>query len=307
MPDRPWSVLPAVLALCVVSARGVALGQSGSGTAAPPQAVSPAGERTSGASSATPADTPEARQDEQAAEEELQAAEPDFTLINLQTTLRLPRHRAYFRVAHRFNRDLLRGSFGDVAGDLFGLDNGAVIGLEFRFGIFRHLDAGIYRASLDKTVQLLAKYDGWHQGGAMPLSISGIVSVEGGDNFQERYAPAVGGVVGRTIGDRAAVYVSPVWVNNTAELIGIDRNTFYLGVGARVRVLKTVYVVAEAAPRLAGYAPGTQSYGFAVEKLQGGHVFQLNFSNTTATTVGQLARGGIRDSFYLGFNITRKF
>jgi len=71
-----------------------------------------------------------------------------------------------------------------------------------------------------------------------------------------------------------------------------------------VRVLKTVYVAAEAVPRLAGYAPGTLSYGFAVEKLAGGHIFQLNFSNTTGTTVGQLARGGIRDSLYLGFNIT---
>jgi 23S rRNA G2445 N2-methylase RlmL len=32
--------------------------------------------------------------------------EPDFTLINLPTTLRLPRHKSAFRLTHRFARTL---------------------------------------------------------------------------------------------------------------------------------------------------------------------------------------------------------
>jgi hypothetical protein len=47
---------------------------------------------------------------------------------------------------------------------------------------------------------------------------------------------------------------------------------------------------------------------FAIEKRLGGHVFQLNFSNSFGTTMGQIARGGFNnDNWYLGFNISRKF
>ena len=66
-------------------------------------------------------------------------AQPDFTLITLPTTLRLPRFKSQFRVTHRFGRPLGAGDFGDLAGDLFGLDTGAVIGLEYRFGIMREI------------------------------------------------------------------------------------------------------------------------------------------------------------------------
>ena len=85
-------------------------------------------------------------------------AEPDFTLVNLPTTLRLPRHKSAFRIAHRFTRTITNRSFGDLASNLFGLDSGAFIGLEYRFGLARGLQAGIYRTS-DKTIQFFGQYD----------------------------------------------------------------------------------------------------------------------------------------------------
>jgi hypothetical protein len=59
----------------------------------------------------------------------LRPAEPDFTLIALPTALRVPRFKSAFRVTHRFTQPL-NASVGDVAGNLFGLDSGAQIGLE---------------------------------------------------------------------------------------------------------------------------------------------------------------------------------
>ena len=59
--------------------------------------------------------------------------EPDFTIINLPTTLRLPRYKSAFRISHRFTRTL-NNDFGTLASNLFGLDSGALIGLEYRFG-----------------------------------------------------------------------------------------------------------------------------------------------------------------------------
>lgn len=55
----------------------------------------------------------------------LKLAEPDFTLVVLPTSLRVPRHQSVFRVTHRFLETL-----GDAgASSLFGIDSGAQIGL----------------------------------------------------------------------------------------------------------------------------------------------------------------------------------
>ena len=234
-------------------------------------------------------------------------AEPDFRVLNLPSTLRLPRYRSNFQFTHRFNGNLRRGSFSDQAGNLFGLDQGAAVGFEYRFGIARHLQAAVYRTAVDQTFQFHGKYDAVRQGGFIPVSLSALMSVEGADNFQERYAPALGVAVSRTAFDRLAVYASPIWVHNTAALLESDRDTVFVGLGTRVRVGATVYLVGEVAPRAVGYSPGQPAYGFAIEKQAGGHMFQLNFSNGQGTTFGQLARGGFSDSLYLGFNLARKF
>ncbi|HVH28395.1 MAG TPA: DUF5777 family beta-barrel protein [Vicinamibacterales bacterium] len=234
-------------------------------------------------------------------------AEPDFRVLNLPSTLRLPLHGSSFQLTHRFNGNLRQGSFSGNASNLFGLDQGAVVGFEYRFGIARHLQAAVYRTAIDKTLQIYGKYDPVRQSDSVPVSLSALVSVEGVDNFQERYSPALGVVVSRMAGERLAVYATPIWVHNTAAILNIDRDTFFVGLGARVRVSSTVYLVGEVAPRAGGYSPDKPAYGFAIEKRAGGHMFQLNFNNGQGTTFGQVARGGFADSLYLGFNLARKF
>src|SRR5687767_5051344 len=39
------------------------------------------------------------------------AAEPDFRVVNLPSTLRLPRNGSSFQMTHRFNGNLRQGSF----------------------------------------------------------------------------------------------------------------------------------------------------------------------------------------------------
>jgi hypothetical protein len=221
--------------------------------------------------------------------------------------LRLPRHASNFQLTHRFNGNLRRGSLGNNAGNLFGLDQGAAVGFEYRFGIVRRVQAAVYRTAIDKAFQFHGKWDAVRQDGALPVSLSALVSVEGADNFQEHYAPALGLVVARRVGGRLAMYATPIWVHNTAALIGVQRDTFFVGAGGRVRISKSVYVVGEAAPRVSGYRPNTAAYGFGIEARAGGHLFQLNFNNGQGTTFGQLARGGSPNSLYLGFNLARKF
>ncbi len=241
---------------------------------------------------------------------EFDPSQPDFTVINMPTTLQLPKYRSAFRLTHRFARPLGQGDFGDLAGDLFGFDSGAQIGLEFRVSLLSKSQVGIYRTS-DKTIEFFGQYSVYQEGTNAPVSIDALASVEGINNFQDSYSPALGAVVSKRLGTHGAVYAMLQWVNNTNPLpseVVDDNSTFLLGLGARIRIRPTVYVVGEFQPRVAGHAPGVHYGSFGLEKRAGGHVFQLNVSNSIGTTPGQIARGGYDASdWYIGFNLSRKF
>ena len=237
-------------------------------------------------------------------------AQPDFTIVNLPTTLRLPRFKSAFRVTHRFTRPLGQGDFGDLADDLFGIDSGALIGLEYRFGFWRGLQGGILRTS-DKTIEFFSQYNVLNQRSGAAVGLGVLASIDGTNNFRDSYSPALGVAVSREFGDYGAAYVEPIWVNNSNSLpseLADDNDTFMVGLGLRLRIRPTVYLVGKFIPRVAGYDPGTHHGTFGIEKRLGGHVFQLNFSDGFGNTMGQLARGGTSsDDWYLGFNISRKF
>ena len=154
----------------------------------------------------------------------LDPAEPDVVVVNLPTTMRFPARGINFRLTHRFVGDLRRGSFGENAANLFGLDQGAIIGLEFRMGLTRNLQAAAFRTNFDRTIQLYGKYDAIRQGEGAPVGISAIVSVEGTDNFQEDYDRFMADVGAIVMGSTTYEYIisegtemwaygaTPVWV-----------------------------------------------------------------------------------------------
>ncbi len=242
----------------------------------------------------------------------LNPAEPDFTLISLPTSLRLPEHKFAFRVTHRFLRPLDCDTCGSsLLGDALGLDEGAQVGLELRFAPIRRLEVGVNRVS-DKTVEFFTEYSLFRQGGQLPVNLSIFGGIDGSGNFSgDSHSPSLSAVVSRQFGRWISLYVEPTWVNNSNPLPKevVDHNdTFYIGLGGRFRVMRTVYLVAETAPRTGGYRPGTNYASFGLEKRIGGHMFQVNFSDSFGTTPVQIARGGASSSdWYLGFNITRKF
>lgn len=240
----------------------------------------------------------------------LKLAEPDFTLIALPTSLRLPQFGSAFRVTHRFVRPLECSVCADsLIEDLFGIDNGALIGLEYRVGLVPSGQFTFYRTRERKTIQLSGQYGIMRQGDT-PLEVSVLGSVEGTDNFRDEYSGAVGVMLSRMFGEYGAIHVDPMFVGNTNldQPFVHEDSTFMIGLGARVRVRPTVYLAAEFVPRASGYKPGVNQASFAIEKRSGGHLFQLNFSNSQATTPGSLARGGAtNDNWYMGFNISRKF
>jgi hypothetical protein len=246
----------------------------------------------------------------------LRLGEPDYTLVNLPTVLRLPPFKSAFRVTHRFvrpiNCDDAQRCPDNLLEDFFGVDNGALTGFEFRMGLLPNLQVGIHRARSEKTIDLFGQYALLRQGSNVPLELSLRVDLEGTDNFRDLYSPIIAILASRRLGDngdRGALYLEPIWVGNANLFSDVgDNNTFMLAAGTRLRLSETVYVVGEFLPRVAGYSPGTNQASFAIEKRVGGHMFQLNLSNALGSTLGQAARGAENDhDWFLGFNISRKF
>ena len=256
------------------------------------------------------------------------SAELDQALVNLPTTMPLGRHKSYFRLTHRFARDLLRDDgVGELAKDLFGLDNGAIIGLEYRFGITKTLQAGVHRTILGKTIVTWGRWDAVREADAKPVSLSTTVSIEGQNNLRQDPQPALSATLSHVQGKWLALYATPTYVHNAhtetlrtahgdhahdvpgqdSEETSDDIDTFFVGLGARLRMRDTVTLVGEVSPRLGGYTPATAVWAVAIEKLTRGHVLQLNFGNSFGTTPGMLARGGASGEVYLGFNMSRKF
>lgn len=244
---------------------------------------------------------------EQADDTAFVIAEPDFTLISLPATLRLPDGRWGFRVAHRFTRPLGQGSLGDLASDFFGLDGSALVGLELRYGLRRGTQLVLLRTS-DRTIQLMAQQSILNAG-AHAVGLDAVASVQGLDNMSESYSSTLGAIVSRRFGTRGAAYLQPLVVLNPLPEAGTgDDYALIVAVGGRLRVGASTYLVGEFAPRIAGASPGDHHAAFAIEKRRGGHAFQINFANSFATTLGQVARGyGSSGSWHIGFNISRKF
>lgn len=233
--------------------------------------------------------------------------QPDFTLAALPTALRMPAGKWAFRVTHRFTRDLGQGDFGDALSNLFGLDGGSQVGLEVRYGLRPGTQVGIHRTS-DRAIQLFAQQSILTQRDGGAIGLDGFATFEGGDNLSEHHQGALGAVVSARAGGRAALYAEPMVVFNASPSETGDEHTLMLGLGARVRVRPSMYLLGEYSPRLAGYTGSADQISFGVESRRGGHLFQITVSNGFGTTFGQLARGGIDyDQWYLGFNLSRKF
>ena len=260
------------------------------------------------ASAQTPA--PAATAPESDPDARVDALQPDFNLVALPTTLRMPLHKWSFRVTHRFTRPVGQGDFGDLASDLFGLDSAAQVGLELRYGLAKGTQIGVHRTS-ERTIQLFGQHNLLNERGGAPAGLDVIATLEGGNNLKQRYESALGLVFSKYLARRASVYAEPIYVINTnpASNAGSDNNTMMVGLGARVRVRPAMYLTAEVTPRLTGFDPGAHQVSFALEGRAGGHLFQFNVGNGFGTTLGQIAANGAfnYDNWYIGFNIARKF
>lgn len=233
-----------------------------------------------------------------------------------------------FLIGHRFSQPLFpildNGLTSGSIDNLFGFDSSAFVTFGAEVGLTDWVSVAGMRSNLDRTVeiasgfQLSSQDSGPGLASSAPLSTRLRVGVEGRNNFQDRFAPFAQLVVARSFGDRFSFAVAPGIAFNTRNedtflprefLFGADKDyTASVGVGAGLRVLPTVSVVAEYVPRVAGFRGEVfdrPAVSVGIQKATFRHTFEFVISTARPLTTAQYTVNG-SDSFKVGFNIYRR-
>ena len=201
-------------------------------------------------------------------------AQPDFTLVSLPTTLRLPKFKSAFRVTHRFTRPLGDGDFGDLA-RISSASTPARRSASIPLRPHAGQQVGIHRTT-DRTIEFFAQYEVVAAGNWLPVAISALATMDGTDNFTDSYSPGSRRLISRTLGEHGALYLEPIWVNNTNRLpseVVEDNDTFMVGMGARIRVRPDrSYLRSRAHRACSGNLTGVGPDQLGLEKRAGGNM-----------------------------------
>ncbi len=250
----------------------------------------------------------------------------DVRLINLPTTIPIPKGSLWSDFTHRF-------PFGEPGNqsELFGLDSFAAPSFGFIYGLTDRVQIGAYRSptNLGRPIEVFAGVSLANELKGDPVSVMARVALEGRDNFQRNFATSFEFAFARSITRHAQVYVvptvtvgdRPIGFSPTQNLPGETATA--LGVGAAVNIRPTVAIMAEANMRLneaSRYVTEFSGihrpvFGFGIQKVSESrrHSFSLTFTNGFGTTFSQrsMSRGivGADDTpqgLTIGFNLSRR-
>lgn len=217
-------------------------------------------------------------------------------------------------ISHRFGR-INSGSY-----NLFGLDDSNVrLGLEY--SILDRLTIGLGRNSLNKV------YDSYVKGKILqqktkgsPVSITWVIDFsiytlkrpELPMTFERRLRYVHQALVARKFNSILSVQLMPSYVHrNLVPTENEGNDLFALGMAAKISLSRRVGITGEYYYRFGSDLPGYNSLGLGIEIETGGHVFQLQFTNSNEmtpsgfipSTTGNFFDGDI----HFGFNISRSF
>jgi hypothetical protein len=223
-----------------------------------------------------------------------------------------------FRILHRFG-PLSQGGY-----NFFGLDQATMrIGLDY--GISSRLMVGIGRSTYEKQYDAFVKYRILRQQDGeryIPLSVSyaGTAIYKSLKETSTTYVPYESDkfsfahqlLIASKLNDYMSIQLTPTLVHyNIVENVNTPNDFYSLGIGYRQRVSARVNLTAEYYHRynkLSGY-DDPLSLGIDIET--GGHVFQLNVTNSTGMTertfINETAGSWSKGDLRFGFNISRVF
>jgi hypothetical protein len=259
-------------------------------------------------------------------EETTKTSAPDFTTATFKTTRIINGHSVEnvaggvldFRISHRF------GYISSGIEELYGLDQ-ASMRLGFDYGLSKRWMIGIGRSTYQKQLDGFTKFKFVRQAkGGSPITASGLASMmyksipfedPTRDNYYTSNMYYCGQIlIARKFSEGISLQIMPTMIHyNLVQGANDPNDLFSIGAGGRFKVSKRISINAEYYYQLPGYSlPGTyNSVAIGVDIETGGHVFQLNVTNSTgmtersfiAETTGDFFQGDI----HFGFTISRVF
>ncbi len=257
----------------------------------------------------------------------------DTRVINCHSVETLEKHAMDIRISHRFG-DMF-GDFGGVQ-TMFGLDDVADVRIACEYGVTNNLTlgfgrskgAGPYRQLLDG----LAKYKILAQttDGSMPVTMTlmgtatydlqeASTDLTSPTSYQEtahRFAYATSLIIGRKFGDRFSFQLSPTYVHRNYVAFEDQNGLLSVGAATRLKVSKMIGLIAEyhyllPYNRSTNFGTYFNPIGLGIEFDTGGHIFQLNYTNSRGLGETQFLPYTTSDilegQFRLGFTISRVF
>ncbi|SDF07644.1 DUF5777 family beta-barrel protein [Chitinophaga filiformis] len=243
-----------------------------------------------------------------------------------------------FRVAHHFGD--LGGEFGGSK-TFFGMDNSADVRIAFEYGITDRLMVGIGRTkgsgSLTQLYEGLAKYKLLQQttDDHMPLTItlfgnsvvSAMTSSETVSDasyfgkFTDRLSYTGQVIIARKFNRNLSLTLLPTLVHRNRVGYLDENDIFALGAGGRLKFSRRIGLLVEyfypfRSQESKDYfkEQGRKLYNplaVGLEIETGGHVFHVNFTNSTAILENQFipetTTSWLQGQFRWGFNISRRF
>ncbi len=220
-----------------------------------------------------------------------------------------------FLISHRF------GLISGGAYELFGLDQSNVR-IGFDYGLTDYFNIGIGRNSFEKTYDSYLKYRILRQTSgkkSMPVSVTIFLStaVETLKNNNKSviadmsYANQI--LIARKFTPALSLQIMPTYVHfNKIEATQLRNDIWSLGAGGRLKLTQRISLNAEYYYQKAPLSDNTfnsLAIGFDIET--GGHVFQLQFTNSQS----MIEKGFITETYndffkgdiHFGFNISRTF
>lgn len=251
---------------------------------------------------------------------------PDYTTATFKTTRLINGHSVEnvaagvldFRISHRF------GYLNSGAYELWGLDQ-ATMRLGLDYGITKWWMVGVGRSTYQKQYDGFTKVKIFRQAnGGFPMTVSAMGSImyksikfDNPDrvNYYTSNLFYCGQLlIARKFSEGVSFQVMPTVIHyNLVEGANDPNDVFSIGAGGRVKLSKRVSINAEYYYQLPGYRlPGTvNSLALGVDIETGGHVFQLNVTNSSGMTERSFISETTEDFFkgYIrfGFTISRVF
>ena len=253
----------------------------------------------------------------------------DFKIINAHTTETVKKKTLSFCISHRFS-NVNTGIHG-----FYGFDSADNIRFSFDYGITDKLMVGIGRSKVHELLDGSIKYRLLDQttnnhvpvslafygcGALTPMKNDGTL-----DKFAHRLSYSSQLIVARKFGSKLSLELLPTYVHrnyvggliNDYNFAQETNDLFALGIGGRVKITKRSAIIFDCFYTFSQYRVKNAvdpyylplSIGYEIET--GGHVFHINFTNSSGLVENEYIPytndNWLKGGFKLGFNISRVF